>query len=255
MVNKKYYWLRLMSDFFNRREMKKLRKIAGGETYTIIYLKMQLLSITKDGIIVFEKTEKDLSEQLSLELDESVDDINMTLAFLQANGLISEVSSDEILLTEVPSLIGKESASAERVRKHREQKKTEEKKLEALHCNALVTKCNTEKEIEIEIRDRVKDIDNKEKNNIKKESAGAHNKKFVKPTVEEVRTYCQERNNTVDANRFVDYYEANGWKGGRNSMKDWKAAVRTWERREVGGLQSRNIENSTPGSDFEDAVF
>ena len=103
MANKKYYWLRLMSDFFNRREMKKLRKIAGGETYTIIYLKMQLLSITNDGIIVFEKTEKDLAEQLSLELDESVDDINMTLAFLQANGLISKVSSDEILLTEIPS--------------------------------------------------------------------------------------------------------------------------------------------------------
>ena len=156
----------------------------------------------------------------------------MTLAFLQANGLISEVSSDEILLTEVPSLIGKESASAERVRKHREQKKTEEKKLEALHCNTLVTKCNTE----IEIRDRVKDIDNKEKNSIKKESAGAHNKKFVKPTVEEVRTYCQERKNAVDANRFVDYYEANGWKVGRNSMKDWKAAVRTWERTESSKL-------------------
>lgn len=234
MANKKYYWLRLMSNFFNRREMKKLRKIAGGEIYTIIYLKMQLLSITNDGIIVFEKTEKDLSEQLSLELDESADDINMTLAFLQANGLIAEVSSDEILLIEVPSLIGKESASAERVRKHREQKKTEEKKLEALHCNTLVTKCNTE--IEIRDRDRVKDIDNKEKNSIKKESAGAHNKKFVKPTVEEVRTYCQERKNAVDANRFVDYYEANGWKVGRNSMKDWKAAVRTWERTESSKL-------------------
>ena len=236
MANKKYYWLRLMSNFFNRREMKKLRKIAGGEIYTIIYLKMQLLSITNDGIIVFEKTEKDLSEQLSLELDESVDDINMTFAFLQANGLISEVSSDEILLTEVPSLIGKESASAERVRKHREQKKTEEKKLEALHCNTLVTKCNTEIEIRDRDRDRVKDIDNKEKNSIKKESAGAHNKKFVKPTVEEVRTYCQERKNAVDANRFVDYYEANGWKVGRNSMKDWKAAVRTWERTESSKL-------------------
>lgn len=50
------------------------------------------------------------------------------------------------------------------------------------------------------------------------------------PTTEEVRAYCQERGNHVDAERFVDYYTANGWKVGKNPMKDWKAAVRTWER-------------------------
>lgn len=52
----------------------------------------------------------------------------------------------------------------------------------------------------------------------------------VKPTLEEVQAYCKERGNTVDAQRFIDYYTSNGWKVGRNSMKDWKAAVRTWER-------------------------
>lgn len=55
-------------------------------------------------------------------------------------------------------------------------------------------------------------------------------KRFIKPSLEEVKTYCQERQNNVDAERFVDYYEANGWKVGKNPMKDWKAAVRTWER-------------------------
>ena len=62
---KKYYWLKLKDNFFNQKEVKKLRRIAGGDTYTIIYLKMQLLSIKKDGIIEFEGTEKDLAEQLS----------------------------------------------------------------------------------------------------------------------------------------------------------------------------------------------
>ena len=55
-------------------------------------------------------------------------------------------------------------------------------------------------------------------------------KRFIKPSLAEVKTYCQERQNNVDAERFVNYYEANGWKVGKNSMKDWKAAVRTWER-------------------------
>lgn len=59
-------------------------------------------------------------------------------------------------------------------------------------------------------------------------------KKFIKPTVEEIREYCTSRRNSVDAEKFHDYYEANGWKIGKNSMKDWKAAVRTWEKNTRG---------------------
>lgn len=58
-------------------------------------------------------------------------------------------------------------------------------------------------------------------------------KKNKKPTLEEVKEYCLERNNNVDAELFINYYESNGWKVGRNSMKDWKACVRTWERNKV----------------------
>lgn len=54
--------------------------------------------------------------------------------------------------------------------------------------------------------------------------------RFKKPTLEDIKNYCIERNNNVDPQRFYDYYESNGWKVGKNSMKDWKAAVRTWER-------------------------
>lgn len=54
--------------------------------------------------------------------------------------------------------------------------------------------------------------------------------RFVPPTLDEVIAYCQERGNSVDAERFVSFYESNGWKVGKNPMKDWKAAVRTWER-------------------------
>ena len=55
-------------------------------------------------------------------------------------------------------------------------------------------------------------------------------KRFVKPTVEEIKAYCSERNNNVDAETFFDFYESKGWKVGNNPMKDWKAAVRTWEK-------------------------
>lgn len=57
--------------------------------------------------------------------------------------------------------------------------------------------------------------------------------KFTKPTLQEVKAYCIERGNDVDPERFVDFYEANGWMVGKNKMKDWRAAVRNWERNEA----------------------
>ena len=60
----------------------------------------------------------------------------------------------------------------------------------------------------------------------------AYRSKFVKPSVEEIAAYCAERNNNIDPQQFFDFYESKGWKVGNQSMKDWKAAVRTWERRE-----------------------
>ena len=54
---------------------------------------------------------------------------------------------------------------------------------------------------------------------------------FKPPTIEEVKAYCQERNNKVNAESFIDFYESKGWMVGKNKMKDWKACVRTWEQR------------------------
>ena len=72
-------------------------------------------------------------------------------------------------------------------------------------------------------------------------------KRFTKPTLEEVQAYCQERNKGVDAQKWYDYYSANGWKVGKNPMKDWKAAIRTWERNDDHG-RARSV-NFTPYPD------
>lgn len=66
------------------------------------------------------------------------------------------------------------------------------------------------------------------------ESETPKRKRFTPPTLEEVKAYCLERQNGVDAERFIDYYTSNGWLVGKNKMKDWKAAVRTWERNRYG---------------------
>lgn len=59
--------------------------------------------------------------------------------------------------------------------------------------------------------------------------------RFKPPTLQEVTAYCQERGNKIDPQRFVDFYEAKGWRVGNTPMKDWKAAVRTWEQRDRNG--------------------
>ena len=70
------------------------------------------------------------------------------------------------------------------------------------------------------------------KDSIGKDSIGERVKRFTPPTVEQVREYCLERKNNVDPETFVDFYASKGWKIGKESMKDWKAAVRTWEKRD-----------------------
>lgn len=78
-------------------------------------------------------------------------------------------------------------------------------------------------------KDKEKDKENRESKADKPPRAP----RFSPPTVEEVEAYCRERQNGIDPERFVDFYASKGWKVGSQTMKDWKAAVRTWEKREL----------------------
>ena len=193
-MSKKYYWLKLKEDFFRQKEIKKLRKIAGGDTYTIIYLKMQLLSLQNEGILKYEGIEENIAEQIALEIDEDVDNVQITLSFLMANKLIEEISNTDFFLVKANDCIGKEVDSAARVRAYRERKKQEEKRIEEeknklLQCNGDVTKSNTEKEIDIE-KEKEIDIEKDTINSISStqvqqiintwNSLGLQNIKFIK---------------------------------------------------------------------------
>lgn len=164
MANKKYFWLKLKNDFFRDKRIKKLRRIAGGDTYTIIYLKLQLLSLENNGVLIFESVEDTLEEELALEIDEEVDNVKIALSFLFANGLIEETSPNHYLMTETIKCIGSESTSAERVRKHRELKAQKQK---ALQCNASVTNSNIEIEKEKELEKEEELEEEKEKKEAK----------------------------------------------------------------------------------------
>ena len=223
---KRYFWLKLHKDFFQRKEIKRLRKIAGGDTYTIIYLKMLLRSIMNDGKLYFDGLEDDFASELALDLDEKEENVQITIQYLLKSGLLEMCSDEEYYLPDTKDSTGCETAVASRVRKHRERKK-------ALQCNADVTQvkrlCNGEIEKELEIDKEIdKEIDNK------CASTKQKRKRFVKPTISDIEQYCSEKNISINAQQFIDYYESNGWKVGRNSMKDWQATVRRWASNNYG---------------------
>lgn len=119
-VNRRYYWLKLKEDFFTDKRIKRLRKISGGDAYTIIYLKLLLLSLKDEGKLYYDEVETSFVKELALTIDESEDDVSVTLAFLFKQGLIEMVEeNEEYFLTEIPTLIGSETASTRRSRKSR----------------------------------------------------------------------------------------------------------------------------------------
>lgn len=141
--NKRYYWIQLAQDFFKSKEMKLLRKIAGGDTHTIIYLKMMLISLEDGGHIYYDGLADNLAEEIALVIDENVEDIKITLIFLESKGLLTRKNDRDYFLEQVPEMVGSETASTRRSRKHRE--------LTALHCNTIATTCNGDIEIEKDI--------------------------------------------------------------------------------------------------------
>ena len=144
---KRYFWLKLHKDFFKRKEIKRLRKIAGGDTYTIIYLEMLLRSIIDDGKLFFDGLEDDFASELALDLDEDEENVKITIQYLLKTGLLEIRSDEEYYLPDAKDSTGSETAVASRVRKHREKQK-------ALQCNTDVTQvkhlCNGEIEIELD---------------------------------------------------------------------------------------------------------
>lgn len=150
--NKRYYWIQLAQDFFKSKEMKLLRKIAGGDTHTIIYLKMMLISLEDGRHIYYDGLADNLAEEIALVIDENVEDIKITLIFLESKGLLTRRNDRDYFLEQVPEMVGSETASTRRSRKHRE--------LRGLHCNTIATTCNGDIDIEKDIDTEIeKDVD------------------------------------------------------------------------------------------------
>ena len=170
---KRYYWLKLKEGFFDDKRIKKLRSIAGGDTFTIIYLKMMLRSLQTEGILVYEGLEDTFAKEVAMDINEDPENVQVTVSFLLSVGLLEDKGT-EFTMPDVITSIGSEGASAERMRKLRKRPPDELIEEKASHSDNDVQKCDTEIEIDIE-----KDIE------IEKEKE----RKAVKPPKHKHGTY------------------------------------------------------------------
>lgn len=204
--SKRYYWLKLKDDFFQSKRIKKLRKIAGGDTLTIIYLKMQLLSIKHEGVLTYTGLENTFEEELALDLDEDIENVKLCVAYLKSCGLLETSDDIDYAMPYVKDSIGSETASTQRSRECRARQKM-------LQCNTNATQVQQLRNVELEIE---KEID------IDKELVSKQ------PTLTELKNYISDKKLNVDPQRFFNYYSDKGW----NKITDWKAAVEFWHRNE-----------------------
>jgi len=123
---KRIYWLKLHEDFFSGKEIKKLRNIAGGDTYTIIYLKLMLLSLEDDGIIYYDGVGDTFYEEIALQIDEDIENVKVTLIFLEKVGLLNIISESEVFMPEVKDSVGSETPKAQLMRRLRESRRNEQ---------------------------------------------------------------------------------------------------------------------------------
>lgn len=229
--NKKYYWLKLQKDFFKRHDIRIVEAMPNGKDYILFYMKLLLESIDHEGELRFSDTVPYNADMLAVITNTNVDVVRSAMKVFENLQMIEILDDETIFMKETEKMIGSESAAAERQRKHRE-------KLAAMATNPALLSSNCDnvttpsqnshidididKEIEID-----KDIDKEKEKEEKKPRP-----RFVPPTVEEIRDYIIAEGLQVDANAFFDYYASNGWVVGKNNkMKDWRAAVRNWQRR------------------------
>ena len=142
---KKYYWLKLKRDFFKRHDIRIVEEMPNGKDYVLFYLKMLVESIDHDGELRFSETIPYNEQMLSVITNTNIDIVRAAMKLFIELKMIDLLDDMTIYMNEVQRLIGNETAGAERVRKHRAGA-DETKRL--LQCNADVTKCNTEIELE-----------------------------------------------------------------------------------------------------------
>lgn len=229
MASNLYYWIKLRTDFFDSDTIDFLMSQKNGADYVVLYQMLCLKTVNTDGGLYSEMGEVvvpyDVNKIDRITKYFGVDTVRVALELYKKLGLVYAQEDGILKIVGYKDMVGYETQWAEKKRVYREKVKTlnEDNVLEM----SETTGDNVREEIEIRDRDKSIEIENIQKE-ISKEKVSSRKGAFVKPTIEEARAYIEEKSYRVNAEQWFAYYETNGWKVGKNPMKDWKASIRYW---------------------------
>ena len=253
-------WVKITTGMFDNRKIKHLRRLPDGNNIVLIWVMLLTMAgrCNAGGMIFLTENIPYTPKMLADELGFEENTVILALRSLeQLHMIVMDDACFRIAGWEeyqnVEGLDRIREQTRKRVAAHRSRQA--QKALPASNdtCNVTVTQGNATEE------EREEDLDIKNKKDHMGDPADAPERKrstrkvFIPPTVEEVRAYCEERGNNVDPEAFVDFYMSKGWMINKNKMKDWKAAVRTWERGDnrkgvkANGGNRKPIEDTTAG--------
>ena len=229
-------WIKITTDMFDNRKIKHLRKLPEGNNIVLIWVMLLTMAgrCNSGGMIFLTENIPYTPKMLADELEFEESTVRLALEALEHFGMI--VTNGDFFI-----ISGwQEHQNIEGLDKIREQNRIRQKawydrqkglpkpnvrpNINITQPNAIDIEEEREKEIDLDINN-IGDSDESQP-----AKTAPKRKQFIPPTVEEVHEYCCERMNNVNAEAFVDFYESKGWMVGKNKMKDWKAAVRTWEK-------------------------
>ena len=226
MSEKRYYWLKLPKDYFKRHDIKFIKTLPNGRDIALFYIELMAESVDHDGSLRFSPGIPYTNEMLASVTDTPVDIVDVSMKTLKDLGLV-EISEDgTIIIPKVIKMIGSASDTdgARRVRRYREKQQSLQNVTEPLqNVTHTVTNDNESKS---------KSKSKRKSKSIKENIQEKNSSRFVPPTLDDIRTYCLERNNSVDPEKFYQYYNAGGWKDSKGQpVKNWKQKIITWEGR------------------------
>ena len=225
-------WIKIYTDMFDSRKIKKLRRLPGGNDNVLIWVMLLTRAgvCNAKGCIFLTQNIPYTAEDLAAEFEFTVEQIKMAITAMKHLEMIGIAEEGYIYVLNWEEYQSVDKMEALRA-KDRERKRLKREEQKLLTQKSLLPENVHGTSAELPHIDIDKDIDKDIDNNIVIiEQQQPKTKKFIKPTIEEIKAYCSERKNNIDAVYFFNYYESKGWKIGKTPMKNWKSAVITWER-------------------------
>ena len=242
---KKYYWLKLKKDFFKRHDITILEGLPQGKELVLLYLKLMTESIDHEGRLRFSEEIPYTPSMLASLTHSNPEFTEHALSIFESFELVVKEEDDTFFLPKVVQMIGSAADNDHAKRQQRYRERLKEAQSDE-GVTESVTECVTKSDASVTEEstksDESKSIEIRDKSKDKESVREKHPRTIIPPSLEMVQAYCEERKNGIDAQHFLDYYDARGWIVGKAKMKDWQATVRTWE----GNDKKRSSERVKP---------